>query len=136
MSYEALISELTSISKGSRELDAKIDCIARDRITHPKLPVGYTMVDRGDAILNTRGAVSPFLLATGGPAPAYTRMLDAAMMLIPRDATNEITGTYDWQLESTNGGMTISARVGPEETRSFANTPALAICIASLKARS
>ena len=66
----------------------------------------------------------------------YTSSLDAALTLVPREPRNEVSGTYDWQLESTNGGMTISARVGSKDTHSFADTPAVALCIAALKARS
>jgi hypothetical protein len=74
--------------------------------------------------------------AVAAKLPPFTSSIDAALTLIPSEPRNEPSGTYDWQLESTNGGLTISARVGPEDTRSFAETPTLALCIAALKARS
>jgi hypothetical protein len=68
-------------------------------------------------------------------AKVYTASIDAALTLVPKDSAAEITGQYDWQLECINGGLTISARVGADEkTRSFADTPAIALCIAALKA--
>lgn len=77
------------------------------------------------------------LLGVGmyGDHPPYTASLDAALTLVPDEPLSELTGKYDWQVECTNGGVTISARVGPEATLSFANTAALALCIAALKAR-
>jgi hypothetical protein len=69
--------------------------------------------------------------------PAYTSNIDAALTLVPLEPRNEVSGTYDWQLESTNGGMTISAQVGADpDNRAFADSPALALCIAALRARS
>lgn len=63
----------------------------------------------------------------------YTESLDSALTLLPLEPKNEPSGTWDWQIESTNGGLTISARVG--DVRAFADTPAIALCIAALKAR-
>lgn len=68
-----------------------------------------------------------------GPSD-FTQSLSAAKSLIPPDPSNEITGKCDWQLESTNGGLTMWARVGPQETESFGNTEELALCVAALKA--
>ena len=68
--------------------------------------------------------------------PRYTFAVDDALSLLPDDSTNEITGKADWQLESTNGGLTISARVGSDpDDRVFADTPALAMCAACLAVR-
>ena len=68
--------------------------------------------------------------------PRYTSVVDDALSLLPDDPTNEITGKADWQLESTNGGLTISARVGKDpDDRAFADTPALAMCAACLTVR-
>lgn len=58
------------------------------------------------------------------PKP-YTASLDAAMTLVPEG--------YDWIVGRTNGGLTIHAEVGNRE-QYFADTPALALCAASLRA--
>lgn len=61
--------------------------------------------------------------------PKYTRSMDAAMSLIPKD--------HDYVLEHVNGGLTIGARVGhniPEQT-SWGDTAALAMCAAALRAQ-
>ena len=62
-------------------------------------------------------------------APNYTASLDAAASLIPDG--------FDWILERVNDGMTIGARVGHNDPNriSFAETPALALCAAALRAR-
>lgn len=61
--------------------------------------------------------------------PKFTASLDAAASLIPEG--------FDWILERTNDGLTIGARVGhndPDRT-SWGATPAIALCIAALRAR-
>ena len=58
--------------------------------------------------------------------PNYTTSLDAALTLVPEE--------FDWTLGHTNSGLTIHAQVGPK-IECFADTPALALCIAALKAR-
>jgi len=68
------------------------------------------------------------------PIPYYTTSLDAALTLVPKEPKNEPSGIWDWQVESTNGGLTISARVGNYDM-CFADTAPLALCIAALKAR-
>ena len=60
-------------------------------------------------------------------APTYTASLDAALTLVPED--------YDWIIGRTNGGLTIHACCGGTEEH-FGDTPAIALCIAALKARS
>jgi hypothetical protein len=59
-------------------------------------------------------------------APAYTTSIDAAMTLVPEG--------YDWIIGHTNGGLTIHAEVGDRQ-QWFANTPALALTAAALRAR-
>lgn len=61
--------------------------------------------------------------------PSPTASLDAALTLVPE--------TYDWRLRHTNGGLTNHAKVGGNgrEYERFAETPALALCAAALRAR-
>lgn len=58
--------------------------------------------------------------------PRYTGSMDMAMKLIPLD--------HDYILEHTNGGLTISARVGDKNRMSWGSTMPLAICAACLRA--
>lgn len=128
-----LIERLKNAHVGDVLLDAEIA-----RLVGWKNYVRYT--DGGEVELN-------FLLAHEyAPAreavahrmelPRYTSSIDDALSLLPDDPTNEVTGKADWQLESTNGGLTISARVGRDPNdRKFADTPALAMCTACLTVR-
>lgn len=60
--------------------------------------------------------------------PRYTESLDAAASLIPDG--------FDWILERTNGGITISSRVGHNDPDrySWGSTPTLALCVGALDA--
>jgi hypothetical protein len=64
-----------------------------------------------------------------GQAPRYTASLDAALTLVPEG--------FDWIIGRTNSGLTIHAEVGGRggEYQRFAETPALALCAAALRAR-
>lgn len=64
-----------------------------------------------------------------GP-PQWTASLDAALSLVPEG--------FDWTLGRTNGGLTIHAEVGGHggDFMRFAESPALALCAAALRARS
>lgn len=133
-----LIKRLEAAEEGSRELDGDIALI----------------LDAPRHFFESKGvSFDPTALQVDGPdcfggkpiwgggghlweAPQYTTSIDAALTLVLEDERNEITGLYDWWLESTNAGLTISARVGADRSNlSFADTPALALCIAALKAR-
>ena len=133
-----LINKLAKAEKGTRELDAEIHCQAYpDRITNPNLTKGYTIVDTEDPQRNNSLVRSPYISSRKGPSPHYTTNVGSALQLLP-----EITGDnvkhgrdkVDWMLAKTNGGLTIHACAGSME-KSFAETPALALCIAALKAR-
>lgn len=56
----------------------------------------------------------------------YTASVDAAMTLIPEG--------YDWAVFHTNSGLTVHAWCGSRDDV-FANTPALALTAAALRAR-
>lgn len=58
--------------------------------------------------------------------PAYTASMDAALTLVPDG--------YDWRVDRINSGLTIFASVGNEDVH-FGDTPAIALCIAALRAR-
>jgi hypothetical protein len=60
--------------------------------------------------------------------PNPTTSLDAALALAER-----VLPGWDFIVGRTNGGLTIHAQVGPGEMQ-FGNTPALALCIAVLRA--
>ena len=126
-----LIARLESVTEGSRELDAEIS-VALEPGEIVWRQANFTMDASYPAIKRAR---SNYI---GGFAfehvPYYTTSLDAALTLVPKEPKNEPSGIYDYQLESTNGGLTISARVGNSEP-CFAETIALALCIASLKAK-
>lgn len=120
------------------ELDMLIDCALKDIVPvyptegHPMTPgrggrieaagtfklLGW--IDPGEVNRN----FSPY----GKPYPPVTASLDAAMTLVPEG--------FDWILGRTNNGLTIHAEVGGrgDEFMRFGNTPALALCAASLRA--
>lgn len=66
-----------------------------------------------------------------GSSHKFTQSYDVALTLLPDDPTNEITGKADFILESTNGGLTISAKIGNTD-RVFADTLPLAVCAACI----
>jgi hypothetical protein len=120
-----LIARLEAASEGSRELDEEIAHLAHT----------YQAPDRGD----------PY-----GSWPHYTTSLDAARELVPEGMAADIhigpRGFYNdatiWQPikgEDDQGRRTTSYK--PFEAKSvrdgriYQNTPALALCIAALKAR-
>lgn len=67
----------------------------------------------------------------GKELPKYTASIDAALTLLPADPKNEPSFTYDWELEKTNGGLTVSARVA--QFLVFANLPACALLAAIIQ---
>ncbi len=104
-----LIEKLEAATEGSRELDLKIG-----QATH-----------RG-----MRGRVPNYWadnLRLMGQLPEYTTSIDAALTLVPE-------GT-EWILLTVPEEGGYGAGVGESMWNSFALTPALAICIAALRAR-
>jgi len=132
---DSLIDKLVKAKEGTRELDAEIHCYVHPiRTTTPKLQKGYTIINTGDTIKNSNLAKSPYLSTRRGPSPHYTTSIDSALRLLPESDGEDGKRTFDWLLAKTNGGQTIHACVGSME-KYFAETPALAMCIAALKSR-
>lgn len=128
-----LIARLEQAVEGSRELDLDIAHAVNylGAYVAAKTARWSTMADEIELY---DGQTKTGILDPVRFVPHYTTSLDAALTLVPACPTNEITGKADYQLECTNGGMTISARIGETEY-SFAETLPLALCIAALKAR-
>lgn len=64
-----------------------------------------------------------------GPVPKLTASVDAAIALAER-----VLPDHDFIIGKTNGGLTIHAQVGPNGME-FGATPAIALCIALLRAK-
>ena len=109
-----LITRLEEAAEGSRELDLRVfehfDRVNGERWTEADLDYALTDPDR---------TINP---------PHLTTSIDAALALAER-----VLPGWDFIVGRTNGGLTIHAQVGPGEMQ-FGNTPALALCIAILKA--
>ena len=69
-----------------------------------------------------------FIGTLGEKMGCVTTSLDAALALAER-----VLPGWDFIIGRTNGGLTVHAQVGPEEMQ-FGNTPALALCIATIRA--
>ena len=127
-----LITRLEEATEGSRELDAEIHCaITPGRIVHPKGERGYTQDDLLHEARNTRLAQAQFISRSRGPSPHYTTSIDAALTLVPEGCA--------WGCTFACGTSKPVASCGPWDTYPVsirnAATPALALCIAALKAR-
>ena len=119
-----LITRLEEAAEGSQSLDAEI-CIA--------LQYGGLNSEGGRNVRTDADWEGDLLFEIGTeecccPIPPVTTSLDAALAL----AEPALPG-WDFIVGRTNGGLTIHAQVGPGEMQ-FGNTPALALCIAILKA--
>jgi hypothetical protein len=109
----ALIEKLSAATEGSRELD--------DAIQEVAIPLGCGM-----------------LVFNGRQPPLYTTSLDAALSLVPEGWRIEDFSQYRngdfyvclWPREKDDWDDGLPQTVGDD-----AATPALALCVASLKAR-
>ncbi len=137
-----LIAELEAATEESRALDADIHCAITGRIQHKLMRAGFTMEDQGDKAKNRHRATSKFIFSERGPAPRYTTSLDAAITLVPegwgwaaaildKDAPSAVVTNFEPQMKPG----TFDPNPDKIDCRSKAVTPALALCIASLKAR-
>lgn len=110
-----LITRLESADGPSRELDADIaraigwECVVRDPEAQGKYVCWRKHYRSGEWIM----------------LPRYTASIDAALTLVPEG--------WDWAIFHTNGGLTIHAWCG-DKIDHFGDTPALALCIAALRA--
>jgi hypothetical protein len=111
-----------------RELDAEIEACLTSRVTHPLAP-GWTFEAQNCEWKLARLAEIKFISRASRPAPHYTASLDAAVMLVPEgcgyDFGKNLLG-YAW------GGVTMPDH---NEIEISADTPALALCAAALRAR-
>lgn len=109
-----LIEKLEAATEGSRELDAEI------AIASGTAPVGAfrpcASLDNG-----TFGTGAYSLWS----APHYTSSLDAALTLVLKG--------FGWNVNDDCGDVAVFGETG--EFRGDGRTPALALCIAALKAR-
>jgi hypothetical protein len=105
-----LLAMLEAATEGSRTLDI---LVASDVLTKQQV---------------TDFLLEEYTRQSGGKVPHYTTSIDAALTLVPE-------GT-EWILETVPEEGGYGAGVGESMWNSFALTPALAICIAALKARS
>ena len=122
-----LIAKLEAATEGSRELDAAIDVSIRPRVD----------IEDGESL----------------EFPLYTTSIDAALTLVPKNGRLSTLGQWDdngspsgwfccilrWSRE-IGGWQELEFSIGiPErdatEVPPLAATPALALCIAALKAR-
>ncbi len=104
---KAIIEKLEALTKWDRALDQEIARVVENR-TLPGRPAWGT--------------------------PYYTRSVDAAMRLIPEGACLELS-TYPRDAEDTKPIAIVSHPLDGGTTWQEGATPALAICIAALKAR-
>jgi hypothetical protein len=117
-----LIARLMDATGPDRELDALIAVAAGETPTEAFRPCAA--IDAG-----TFGVGSYGLWV----APAYTSSIDAALVLVPED--------WGWRVDSTNSAALAKIERGYQLEYGVADfsadgpTPAIALCIAALKAR-
>lgn len=114
-----LIERLKKATGPDRELDALIEQTLPGVLPHPdkRMTVGYVI--SGDSHPRYGHAGQAYLAAP------YTRSLDAAITLVPKDR--------GWMLAQYENGA-CWAEVG-DDWQFQGATPAIALCIAALKAR-
>lgn len=127
MSVAELIAALEGASGPDRRLDAEIACALVFHALRPARPDDHK--DYHDGIPPMPGDIwcpTGFLMAAG-----YTRSIDDALTLVPPG--------YDWSLFYDNGeaiaGCMPASEDGCDTATTHAPTPALALCIAALRAR-
>ena len=116
---KSLLLKLEQAEQGSRELDVAIWHLVETRFQRSEIMVGWSVVPRGNRTVKD----DVF-------APGYTTSLDAAMTLVPEG--------MGWGCVSNCGDAPATASCGSRgglPQGANAATPALALCIASLKAR-
>jgi len=116
---KALIGRLEALEAPCRKVDMLIETLQTGNRQHPYL-VGINIDDKPDAGRTTY------------PTPRYTASIDAAMTLVPEGS--------EWNIEkwAKNGVYTKHAKASawvPGAERAYAVTPAIALCIAALRAQ-
>lgn len=111
MTKDELIAKLEQATEGSRELDAAIDAVAR-KVPTADITANILKHHPREGDLNI---------------PCYSTSLDAALTLIGQD--------WDWAIEHDSDEYRASVGDPKLSYAHSAPTPALALVIASLKAR-
>lgn len=122
MDLAALIAKLESASEGSLDLDAAIYRLVSGFPEAPERP-GWL----GE---NAQGQHGTF----EGRARAYTTSLDAALTLVPAEHHWAIGGETEWEARIRPSAAVRPVGMDPGKHH-YAPTPALAVCLAALKAR-
>lgn len=127
MTWGKLIAELEAATEGSRELDAKITAAVKGRVFKKWLGYYYEF----------EGGVGGY----GGnkqDMPLYTTSLDAALTLVPEGmlwqvSTAESEADVIWESSPSHYTERAVGESWAADEDTF--NPALALCIATLKAR-
>lgn len=118
-----LIDRLVNAKGPDRELDIAI-CQQVDSN-------GYRIEDDGTILVSGDVGDGPGWFNIGYEVPGYTASVDAALTLVPP--------AHDWSLHVNNGeaivGCMPESEDGCDVADSTGATPAIALCIAALKAR-
>ena len=137
---EKLIQDLETATEGSREWDAEVwaavatnadlDCPDFAKGWEPR----FRASEDGKVTLYAKNMkTEEWLERSRRPAPDYTTSLDAALTLVP-DGLHVLLHTGQWtRYMGASVQIFATDEEGAEWTR--ANTPALALCVAALKAR-
>ncbi len=125
---EELIATLERAEEGSRELDAEIEALLTGWVP-AHLCSDNTRRSYGVGGLHRLDDGSNLMVVDFKHAPHYTTSSDAALTLVPEG--------FDWDICFRGGGNRRSyfATVGVYKSGDPRPTPALALCIAALKAR-
>jgi len=115
---DTLIKKLEAATEGSRELDAEVAVAAGlDKDTMCSMYLDWVRLNNANMI-------------NGHPGPHYTTSIDAALTLVPE-------GVAHWMIRSPKPWAKIWLHYDNTDNETYGDgaTPALALCIAALKAR-
>ena len=126
-----LIARLESATEGSRELDEAIV-----RALYPEAIVDFYIYGDDEKAVHTVFHARP-LIADKSELPFFTTPLDAALTLVPEGCDWEILRTTESVARNEAFIYSPTFMICNDEDRIYgeANTPALALCIAALKAK-
>jgi hypothetical protein len=139
---QELIARLEAATGPDRELDAEIAAVAKVNLPpgcdwafkFPRWQADHSRHGRVNVIGNVNG--NGDYIAAHFIAPTYTASIDAALTLMP-ELWNYVIGSPGIE-ETELDKWCVNIAMHPDDRGdlTFAPTPALAICIAALKARS